>query len=151
MAYATVHEQVRLWGHVMRAFPRAEGDLFPGLTPLVLAAVAVAFGYARTRAAARTTFLGAPPPRRTARLVADLVGKGSLDRELRRSFARAPRGLPPGLGLPKFSFAMELWGGDVACGRARRLFRARRGAPGCLGAAQKIGRTPRDLPDRTDR
>lgn len=69
MAYATVHEQVRLWGNVMRAFPRAEGDLFPGMTPLVLTALAVAFGYVRTRAAAKTTFAGAPAPRRHARLV----------------------------------------------------------------------------------
>src|SRR5581483_190062 len=29
----------RLWGHVIRAFPKAEGDLFPSISALALAAV----------------------------------------------------------------------------------------------------------------
>ena len=70
MAYATVHEQVRLWGSLMRAFPRPEGDLFPGLTPLVLAGLAVAFGYLRARAAVDATLSAAPAQGRVARVTA---------------------------------------------------------------------------------
>jgi hypothetical protein len=37
-SYLTTAPESRLWGRVMRAFPRSEGDLFPGITALLLAA-----------------------------------------------------------------------------------------------------------------
>ncbi|MGE5243703.1 MAG: hypothetical protein ACM3SQ_05710 [Betaproteobacteria bacterium] len=40
-AYLTAGTTLRLWGHVARAWPQAEGSLFPGLTTCVLAAFAV--------------------------------------------------------------------------------------------------------------
>jgi hypothetical protein len=43
-AYATGWITQPLWGRVMQAFPRAEGELFPGLIPVVLSLIAVAFG-----------------------------------------------------------------------------------------------------------
>lgn len=69
-AYATVHEQLWLWGDVMRAYPRAEGDLFPGLVPVALALVALGAGWRRTRARALAALADAPRPGRAARLVA---------------------------------------------------------------------------------
>ncbi|MCU0256398.1 MAG: hypothetical protein MUF60_06625 [Vicinamibacterales bacterium] len=66
MAYFTASEAVRVWGGVMRAFPKPEGDLFAGLLPLLLAAVAAALGWRRAFAAAR----GADPrAQRPARIV----------------------------------------------------------------------------------
>ena len=41
-SYATAHEDQWLWGPTLRAFVKAEGELFPGIAPLVLSAVAVA-------------------------------------------------------------------------------------------------------------
>ena len=41
-SYATTHEAQWLWGSRFRAMPKAEGEIFPGLTPLVLSAFAVA-------------------------------------------------------------------------------------------------------------
>jgi hypothetical protein len=39
-AYATADPHVHVWGDIAQAFPRAEGSLFPGVTILVLAAIA---------------------------------------------------------------------------------------------------------------
>ncbi|MGH8187693.1 MAG: hypothetical protein ACREUC_14120, partial [Steroidobacteraceae bacterium] len=41
-SYLTAYEGSRVWGSVLRAFPKPEGDLFPGAVPLLLAAAAVA-------------------------------------------------------------------------------------------------------------
>ena len=41
-SYATAHEDQWLWGPRLRAFVKAEGELFPGFAPLVLSAAAVA-------------------------------------------------------------------------------------------------------------
>ena len=41
-SYFTAFESSRMWGRVMREFPKPEGDLFPGLIPIALAAIAVA-------------------------------------------------------------------------------------------------------------
>ena len=43
-AYVTAEYNLSLFGRWLRTFPRAEGDLFPGFTPLLLAAIAVAVG-----------------------------------------------------------------------------------------------------------
>jgi hypothetical protein len=40
-SYATAHPAQWIWGTVMRAYPRAEGDLFPGIAVVLLAAVAL--------------------------------------------------------------------------------------------------------------
>jgi hypothetical protein len=39
-AYATAHSFNRLWGRTLQVFPRSEGELFQGLVPLLLAALA---------------------------------------------------------------------------------------------------------------
>jgi hypothetical protein len=41
-SYATASPQQAIWGETARAFPQAEGDLFPGLVPLLLALTGVA-------------------------------------------------------------------------------------------------------------
>ena len=46
-SYATAFSEQRIWGSVLRAFPKPEADLFPGLVPLVLAIVGV--GWIGTR------------------------------------------------------------------------------------------------------
>ena len=43
-SYWTSPAESRLWGRAIRAFPKAEGDLFPSLTALVLAAIGMAAG-----------------------------------------------------------------------------------------------------------
>ena len=40
-SYATAHPEQWIWGTVMRAYPRAEGDLFPGIAVVLLAAAAL--------------------------------------------------------------------------------------------------------------
>jgi hypothetical protein len=40
-SYATAFSGQPLWGGVMQAFPKAEGELFPGVVPVVLAVVGV--------------------------------------------------------------------------------------------------------------
>ena len=42
-SYATAFSLQPLWGDVMQAFPKPEGELFPGLVPVVLALVGVLF------------------------------------------------------------------------------------------------------------
>jgi hypothetical protein len=36
-SYLTAHGAVRVWGEILRAFPKPEGDLFPSFTPIILA------------------------------------------------------------------------------------------------------------------
>jgi hypothetical protein len=43
-SYWTSPAESRLWGRVIRAFPKAEGDLFPSLSALVLAAIGLLAG-----------------------------------------------------------------------------------------------------------
>ena len=52
-AYFTAENNLSLFGPWLRTFPRAEGDLFPGFTPLALAALAVAWGLRRALASTR--------------------------------------------------------------------------------------------------
>ncbi len=46
-SYLTAHGAQRVWGEVMRAFPKPEGDLFPSLVPVVLALAGVILHVAR--------------------------------------------------------------------------------------------------------
>jgi len=41
-SYLTAHGAQRVWGGVARAFPKAEGDVFPSLTPVLLAIAGLA-------------------------------------------------------------------------------------------------------------
>jgi hypothetical protein len=41
-AYLTAPAGLRFWGDALRMYPRIEGELFPGLTPIVFAAVGIA-------------------------------------------------------------------------------------------------------------
>lgn len=59
-AYLTAEFNLTLLGSWLRTFPRAEGDLFPGFTPLLLASIAVGAGLARAMAATRAA--GGVPP-----------------------------------------------------------------------------------------
>lgn len=52
-SYLTAETNLRLWGGIMRAWPKAEGTLFPGLTAAALAAVAVIDRWRAARRAAR--------------------------------------------------------------------------------------------------
>ena len=40
-SYLSAFDGLRLWGFVVKVFPKAEGELFPGLTPIVLALAAL--------------------------------------------------------------------------------------------------------------
>jgi hypothetical protein len=51
-SYATAFSRQRIWGDVLRMFPKPEGDLFPGLVPTLLALI----GLAGARSARRTSF-----------------------------------------------------------------------------------------------
>ena len=57
-AYATAYIGQPLWGSIMRAMPRPEGELFPGLVPIVLGVIGLLFG--------RTGIAGRVAPRSTA-------------------------------------------------------------------------------------
>ncbi len=48
-SYLTADANLRVWGTLMRAFPKAEGWLFPGLTIFALAAVAVVAAWRNAR------------------------------------------------------------------------------------------------------
>ncbi len=43
-SYATAFGDQRVWGRAMRAFPKSEGELFPGVVPVLLAAIGIAAG-----------------------------------------------------------------------------------------------------------
>lgn len=49
-SYLTAYAGSPVWGSILRAFPKPEGDLFPGAVPLLLAATAAALWIAGTRA-----------------------------------------------------------------------------------------------------
>jgi hypothetical protein len=40
-SYLTAFSEHRLWGPIARAFPKREGELFPGLLPVILAAIGI--------------------------------------------------------------------------------------------------------------
>jgi hypothetical protein len=67
-AYFTADPNLRVWGSLMQAWPKAEGSLFPGLTIAALAAVA--FGAAWRGARARRESSDAVVPRAIAVLAA---------------------------------------------------------------------------------
>jgi len=46
-SYATAFSEQRIWGDVLRAFPKPEADLFPGLVPLLLAIAGIAWAGVR--------------------------------------------------------------------------------------------------------
>ncbi len=48
-AYLTANPNLHLWGPIVRAWPKAEGELFPGLTITALAVVAVVAAYRTAR------------------------------------------------------------------------------------------------------
>jgi hypothetical protein len=74
-SYLTAHEEQSFWGAIMRAFVKPEGELFPSLLPVLLAAAGVA-AHART-AWAVTRSRGADPDvpawRRAAMAAAAIV------------------------------------------------------------------------------
>jgi hypothetical protein len=47
--YLTADPNLHVWGHILRASPKAEGALFPGLTIVTLAAIAVVVEWRRAR------------------------------------------------------------------------------------------------------
>ena len=64
-SYATAFSEQRVWGDVLQAFPKPEGQLFPGVVPLLLALIGISAGLRR-----RTRPRGGPlrPASRTARV-----------------------------------------------------------------------------------
>ncbi|OFW40254.1 MAG: hypothetical protein A3F70_17015 [Acidobacteria bacterium RIFCSPLOWO2_12_FULL_67_14] len=68
-SYATAFEEQRLWGRVLRAFPKPEGELFSGAVPLLLALIGIFGGAAYADSALRTPSVRRPgPAERTRRL-----------------------------------------------------------------------------------
>lgn len=73
--WLTAPAGVRVWGTTARLRPRPEGDLFPGATILVLAAIAASLGTRRAWRAVGSLAARVRPPRwRQAALVAGLAG-----------------------------------------------------------------------------
>jgi hypothetical protein len=70
-SYLTAPEGLRLWGSVVRAYPKAEGELFVGVVPIALVLLALADW-------TRRAFIGAPAPDSTlgGRVLA--AGRGAL-------------------------------------------------------------------------
>src|SRR5688572_12745692 len=60
-SYATAADGQLLWGNVIRAFPKPEGDLFPGFVAILLAAIGIVAW--RARDSENAAAHGAPPPR----------------------------------------------------------------------------------------
>jgi hypothetical protein len=69
-SYVTASGDFPLWGPILQVLPRAEGALFPGVLPILLALIGIAGGVRRTwRLSARDREVGPPsgaPPARTA-------------------------------------------------------------------------------------
>ena len=64
-SYATAFSEQRVWGDVLQAFPKPEGELFPGIIPILLAAIGILWGRPR-HPTAQAFAAGAPPPARRA-------------------------------------------------------------------------------------
>jgi hypothetical protein len=60
-SYWTSPAESRLWGHAIRAFPKPEGDLFPSITALVLAAAGLFASVRSAWAQSRGPAAAAPP------------------------------------------------------------------------------------------
>ncbi len=60
-SYLTAHEAVRIWGAIARAFPKPEGELFPGASPLALSLVALGWWASSNWRRAVATTLALPP------------------------------------------------------------------------------------------
>ena len=58
-SYATASPQQAIWGETAQAFPKAEGDLFPGLVPLLLALTGLVFWRTDTSAVSGPVRFGA--------------------------------------------------------------------------------------------
>jgi hypothetical protein len=78
-AYLTADPNIRVWGGVMHAWPRAENALFPGLTIVVLAAIAIVAAWRESR---RTSMVRLPPSREASADRRSLGGGGQPDRLL---------------------------------------------------------------------
>jgi hypothetical protein len=135
-SYLTAPEYARLWGPLLRVHPTSEGSLFPGLVPIVLAALAVGTGLAR---AWRESALPAPEDqgrvRRIAIATATVLAAGLVLVILVRLAGGGPlvTGLP---GIRLRSFSRLVWLAVVSIGallalspRARRLVRGAAEAP----------------------
>src|SRR6185295_4935317 len=46
-SYATAFSEQRIWGRLLHGFPKAEGELFPGAIPLLLALAGMFLGFGR--------------------------------------------------------------------------------------------------------
>lgn len=74
--YLTADANLRVWGSAMRAWPKAEGWLFPGLTIAVLAATAVVRSWREARWTARATNVGSA--RRVSRAAGIALAAASI-------------------------------------------------------------------------
>ncbi len=63
LSYLTSNAMMRLWGGIINAYPRPEGELFMGFTALGLAAAGCAAGLRRTWRAPRTAVAGSSSAR----------------------------------------------------------------------------------------
>jgi hypothetical protein len=70
-SYATAFPEQPVWGSTVQAFPKPEGELFPGLVPLLLAAIGLFVGGGE-RCRARLAGLTRPAPRWMAWLLVAL-------------------------------------------------------------------------------
>jgi hypothetical protein len=74
-SYATAFPEQRLWGAILQAMPKPEGELFPGLIPLLLAGIGIVVG---SRFPASRTPTPAPGPRTPARWFTTLLAAAAV-------------------------------------------------------------------------
>lgn len=77
-SYLTTDPDLRLWGRLMQVFPKPEGTLFPGLVPVVLAAIGLLAHARRVRGLAAGHPLATGPRRWPARSAAVVLAASSL-------------------------------------------------------------------------
>jgi hypothetical protein len=73
-SYLTAFGAVEIWGRVAQVFPKLEGELFPGVTPMLLAAAAIGAWVVRNWQRARDTSRGVVPRRSWTAWVSIVAG-----------------------------------------------------------------------------
>ncbi len=89
-AWLTANDQLRLWGTHLQTMVRPEGDLFPGVVPVLLVAIAVVLAI-RDRRVAGAMHASPPRVRRIVAVAAALLASGYLVAIVLALFAGQPR------------------------------------------------------------
>jgi hypothetical protein len=158
-SYLTAPELLTVWGSRLRPYDLSEGGLFPGLTPLLLAGLAVSGGAWGALRRTSSVPLGGSPGMRRAVLLASALAAATLLVLVAvvLGFGRQLSELLPGLGLRRPSwllFVLAALAAGLVAGspRVRALGRAALGSDRALllgglvvAAWLSLGPTPRSF------